>query len=382
MAISIYEEWGFADNWISDYLDGDSDQLDPCLATFRRIDQIWDDGNKFNKIKVNLELADKASLRIDILRIIKRNFNNIRELYKDKDLNFKIKKLHLDYDFENNKSTEDIEFINQISPKILTIRGDKWTVVNIKSLSLLNYENVDLNVCFMIKANIYFWFINTPIQHFDSKSGQIFTFQWESIKIFIEKYEDEESVSYEDEKNGIEKVKLLKTNSGNFLFIPLDIIGNLSYSRFREILNVDDINKQFSDLRVQHQFKENGLIIPMGYSNRIFIYLKDKNLNYLNQYKDINKIFNEKQIELIINNFGRLLEIKQLLPDDFSRINFRYINTYDSTDIGEYSVSEIMDDPDWINLKFNYCDNYSRKFVKAASAPESSPICQLKQSEC
>ena len=126
----------------------------------------------------------------------------------------------------------------------------------------------------------------------------------------------------------------------------MDIIGNLSYSRFREILSVDVINKQFADLRVQHQFKENGLIIPMGYSNRIFIYLKDKNLNYLNQYKDINKIFNEKQIELIINNFGRLLEIKQLLPDDFSRINFRYINTYDSTDIGEYSVSEIMDDPD------------------------------------
>ena len=352
MAISIYELFGFANSRFSDFYDGDNDQLDPRLAAFRRINKIYYDGNKFNKITDNLELADKASLRIDFLMIDKDHFDEIRKFYKNKDPNLMIKNLQLNYDFENNKSTEDIEFINKISPKMLTIRGDKWTVEKIKALTLLNCENIYLNFCYKIKANIYFWFINTPIQLFDSKSDQIFTFEWESIKIFIEKYEyEEDEYKYEDEKNGIEEVKFLNTSTGNFLFIPLDTIGSLSYLRFREILSKDDISKQFADLRVQHQFKENGLIIPMGYSNLIFIGLNDKNLDYLNQYKDINKIFNHKQIELIINNFGRLLEIKQLLPDYFSRINFRCIYTYDSTDFEEYSVSEIMDDPDWINLK-------------------------------
>ena len=300
----------------------------------------------------------------------------MREFYKDEHVNLTIQNLELWDRREDFCSDEDIEFINQISPKMVEINANKWTVESIKALTLIkNWANIDLSFHYRINERSYLWFKNTPIQLFDSKSNQMFNFESESINLyFIEKLEKEKKV--------IEEVKLLKTNSGNFLFIPLDIIGNLSYSRFREILNVDDINKQFSDLRVQHQFKENGLIIPMGYSNRIFIYLYDKILNYLNQYKYIYKIFNEKQIELTIKSLERLLEIKQLLPDDFSRINFRYINIYDPIDIGEYSVSEIMDDPDWINLKFNCCDNYSRRFVKAASAPESSPICQLKQSEC
>ena len=317
--------------------------MDPCLAAFRRIERIWYDGNELNIFTDNLELADKAWLRIDLLMIHKDNFDDIRKLYKDKNPNLMIKKLQLNYDFEHNRSTEDIEFINQISPNLLTIRGDKWIVENIKALALLNWANVDLHFCFEINENINLWFMNTPIQLFDSKSDQTFTFEWESIKIFIEKYGDG--------RNWIEEGKILNTNTGNFLFIPLDTIGRFSYSRFREILNVDIINKQFADLRVQHQFKENGLIIPIGYSNRIFIGLND-DLDYLNKYKDINKIFNEKHIEITIKILGKLLEIKKLLPDDFSRINFKYNSSYDSIDIGEYSMSKIKDDPDWINLKF------------------------------
>ena len=357
MAVSVYEEFSFGGCWISYFFDGDSDQLDPCFAAFKRVDQIYDNGSKFNKITDNLELADKASLRIDLLMIFKSNLNNIRELYKDKDPNLMIKNLQLNYYLENNSWTEDIEFINKISPKMLTIRGDIWTVENIKDLALLNCANVDLIFYFMIKTNIYLLFINTPIQLFDSKSARISTFQWESIKIFLEKHEDK--FRYEDKKSGIKKVKLLKTNTGNFLFIPLDTISSLSCSRFREILSVDDINKQFADLRVQHQFKENGLIIPMGYSNRIFIDLND-DLDYLNEYKDINTIFKENHIELTIKSLGRLLEIKKLLPDNFSRIHFKYNSSYDLTDIGKYSMSEIKNGLDWTNLKFKEIYQFSK----------------------
>ena len=79
----------------------------------------------------------------------------------------------------------------------------------------------------------------------------MFIFEWESIKIFIEK-EDED----EFEINGIEEVKLLETNTGNFLFIPLNTIHQIEFLGFREILRADDRNKQFADLGAQHQLKE------------------------------------------------------------------------------------------------------------------------------
>ena len=67
--------------------------------------------------------------------------------------------------------------------------------------------------------------------------------------------------------------------------------------------------------------------------------------------KEINQLFARKHIELTIENLGRLLEINRLLPDDLSRINFQYHNYY-SEEMLEYSISEFMDNPDWINWKF------------------------------
>ena len=319
--------------------------MDPRFAAFKRINEISDDCD-FNVFTGNLELTDKFWIQIDSLIIEQNHFDGLRKLYKDKDPNLMIESLFLDYVFEYNRLNEDIEFINKLSPKILRMYWDVWTFKNIKALTLLNCANVDINFDVVINKDIYLWFVNTPIQLFDSNSDQMFIFEWESIKLLIEKDDKDEF-----EKNGIEEVKLLKTNTGNFLFIPLDTIHRIEYLGFREISKTDDINKQFADLRLQHQFKEDGLIIPMGYSNRIFIKLEDDNLDYLNKYKDIYKIFKEKQIELKINKLDRLLKINESFPDDFTHINLIYYN-HDKLIIEEYSISKIMDDLDWSNLKF------------------------------
>ena len=311
--------------------------------------KLADNGYEFNEISENLELAEKLSIKIDRLIINTNHFDDLKELYKDKDAILIIEYLETDYDFVSKGLIEDFEFINKISPKILTIKWNIWTVESIKALTLINCANFNTKFDTKIKIDCYILFENTPIQLFDSNSGQMFIFEWESIKIFIEinEFDDE----YELKKNSIGKVKLLKTNTGNFLFIPLNTILQIQYLGFREILKADDINKQFADLGVQHQLKENGLIIPMGYSNRIFIDLNDTNLDYLNQYKNIYKIFKEKQIELTINDLGRLLEISKLLPDDFSRINFKYY-LYDILKIEKYSISLITNNLNWSNLKF------------------------------
>ena len=67
--------------------------------------------------------------------------------------------------------------------------------------------------------------------------------------------------------------------------------------------------------------------------------------------KEINQLFKVKHIKLRIKNWDRLLEINKLFPDDFYQINFEYHNNC-STDMSVYSISEIMDNSDWINLKF------------------------------
>ena len=101
----------------------------------------------------------------------------------------------------------------------------------------------------------------------------------------------------------------------------------------------------FANLSVKNQFENTGLIISMGYSNRIFIELGDDDLDYLNQYKDMNQIFKEIHIELTINSLDRLLEIKNLLPNDFLNINFKYMDRQ-SIKYAEDSISEILDSPD------------------------------------
>ena len=74
--------------------------------------------------------------------------------------------------------------------------------------------------------------------------------------------------------------------------------------------------------------------------------------------KNINQIFKEKHINLTIDDLRNLLQIIELYPDYFSNINLNYFNEH-STNIGEDSISEIMDNPSWINLKFWKIYNHS-----------------------
>ena len=187
---------------------------------------------------------------------------------------------------------------------MLKINGIKLTAENIKVLVLLNCSNIDVNVILGRNINSYFWFINTPIQLFDSQLDQMLIFERKSIKLFIL-------------KNQFKEIKLFKTNTGNFLFIPFDIIWRIFCSEFREILSTDDVKRQFADLGAQIQLDTNGFVIPMGYLNKIFFNSDEDELDYLNQIYKTNQIIKEIHIELKVYRLGSLLEINKLLPDFF-----------------------------------------------------------------
>ena len=359
--------WYFNKNLISEYFYGDGYKLDHRLVPFKRINRIYGNHDDSSPIITDdPKLVDKASVRIDFLETDVDYFISLREFYKDKDPNFKIEKIELEYFTEDHLLTEMIEFINKFCPNNLITDWNEWTVENIKALTLLNWANVDITFNSNHYEHISFWFVNTPIQLYDSKADQMLTFEWESIDFsFIEEEVSVElDITGEGESNEnefkehriwqrkIEEVKLIETNTGNFLFIPLDTIGSISYSRLWEISSADDISKQFSDLYIDYRFYDDGFIVPLIYSNRILINANDEELkNCLNQCKHIHHMFKQKYLEIKIKSLGRLLEINKLLSDDFSSINSTY-RYYDESNIEDNSISEITNSPDWSNLKF------------------------------
>ena len=298
MAITIQDTDNFKLILTPQVIDWDSDQLDPCFAVFKRINKITALKDYSDNFIAKLQMIDKASVRIDSLDIDKYVLREMSEFYKEKEVNLIIESLQLDNCNIDHLSDKEAKFINKINPKMLRINENKWTVDNIKALALFNSTNIDVNFKDNIMKGFSFWFVKTPIQLFDFDHNQSLAFEWESIEIFIE-------------KDKIENVKLFKTNNSNFLFIPLDTIGGISCSGFREIFSSNEIIKQFADLGAQHKFEDSGLIVPTRYSKRIFILLDESELDFLKQIKYINKIFKEKDIKLATWRFESWLEIKK-----------------------------------------------------------------------
>ena len=316
-----------------------SDELDPCFAALKRIDRINVNDDESYSMVANLQLIAKTPIRIDFLYILnKRVLSKMKELCTDKDVNFIIDSLQISYSNKDYISDEDAEFIKKISPKMFTINWNILTVNYIKTLALLNCTNIEAKVkCNRNIISSYLWFIKTPIQLFDFKSDQRQTFEWESIKFYIC-------------KNKINKVKLVKANTGNYLFIPLYTIRRFFSSGFREIRSADNISQQFAEMEFEHEINTDWFIVPLWYSNRASINISYIYLDCLTQIVYIYRTFKQKHIQITTGNLGWLLKIKKQLPNDFTSFNFKYIESL-LTEIPAYSISEIMADPDWSNLK-------------------------------
>ena len=142
MAVTIYYGNGFESQLIPGFSDGDRCQMYPCFAAFKRISFMKAWGKSHDDLAANLKQIGKASIRVDKLHISEYQFRKMSEFYRDKESNFMIEALIITYYNIVSISDEDIELINKISPKILEIDGDIWTVENIKSLVLINCNKI------------------------------------------------------------------------------------------------------------------------------------------------------------------------------------------------------------------------------------------------
>ena len=216
---------------------------------------------------------------------------------------------------------------------------------HIKALSLLNcaYIKVYFNEDNDHKYSS-FLLSNTPLQFFDSKSNQMKTFEWESIKFFIRTLK-------------IAQMKIINTNTDYSLFIPLKTIYHIKISRLKEISIEMDINRQFADLQIEPWFESSGFIVPIKYFSKIFIELDDFFSSSYYLIIEFRKLLKEKQEKLKIKNLVKLFENLKLVPNGFSQINFKCFEIHLAY-IEEYSKSEIMDYPNWISLKNSEIYNF------------------------
>ena len=67
MAIAISEKDGFWNKLIPHFIDGDSNELNPCFSAFKRINEIYEYSEESDNLIANLQLIGKASIRIDSL---------------------------------------------------------------------------------------------------------------------------------------------------------------------------------------------------------------------------------------------------------------------------------------------------------------------------
>ena len=151
----------------------------------------------------------------------------------------------------------------------------------------------------------------------------------------------------------LKKIKFIKSDIFNCLFIPFEIIWRFSCSELKLILSTHDISKQFAGLNTEQLKETNGFIIPLKYLHKIFFELDDQTVKLFDSSQEvIHQILKARYINWRIYNFGRLLEINKLLTYHFSRINFKYsYSKFDSKE--DESLFEIMNSPDYIEPTFS-----------------------------
>ena len=140
----------------------------------------------------NLKLIDKYSIRVDWLWINTNFLIKMIKSYKDKEVNLKLQSLAIsaweefrDSDWQEFYLEDKVvEFINKIYTKVLSFEYLNLTSRNIEAFALLNCPNI--KAVNSLLDNSYLLFLDTPIQLFDTYMNWKWTFQWESIRIYIE----------------------------------------------------------------------------------------------------------------------------------------------------------------------------------------------------
>ena len=344
MAISITAKDDFKNKLIDFIIDEDSDQLDPCFATFKRISQIseYDEPVWYWNTLWNIKLFQKASNKIDLFEINKQQFKEMDVLSKDHNFDLIVDHLCV-YNHYNKMKNKYYEIVNQINPKIISFTNFPFryfTFENIKALPLLNCTNV--NVYPSVKNKNFFWFdlsfSSTTIRFCDSKSDQILNFEWESVTFGI------------DWDNFI-KIKLFETSTSNYLVIPSEDIEKAEYSGLKAISSTHELNKQFANLDIKQQEEYSWLIVNLRNLIKLYFGLDEDPIKLSDSSQQVlNQIMKARHIDWIIQDLRELLEVNKFLPDHFSRINFIF---YSNFRIRENFTSETMKTLDYIDPKFS-----------------------------
>ena len=294
----------------------------------------------------NLWLIDKASIHIDFLWISDENFQIMSRFFKDQQTNFIIDGIELSNDCKTFLLNEDIEVLNQINPKVLTINQASLTYESIKALTLLKWESINVKLKDNYSPLFKISFFKAPVQLFDSKAKETLSFEWESIVVKVN-------------QNKFNDMVLFSTDTIDYLFIPFETINEIQCSKFKEVSTKHGISKKFDNLNIRQKVKTNGIIIPLKCLHKVsFLFLKYMARLFDSNQEFIDKIFKAKYIDWTISYLNEVLEIKNLLPDHFPCINFAYINM-NSKRFTEKHLFEIMYRQDYIEWRFSEIRNKS-----------------------
>ena len=301
---------------------------------------------KFDEVRIkNLKMIDKASINIDSFMISNKTIEMMWELYQDKVVNLKVNYLSFYKQPGTEISNETVEVLNKINPNFIFIEFLNRSFDDIKQS--FSFNSAQLMIYFKNYESLFFkiklW--NTKVLIFDYEINQKFFMHCNSIVFHIEK----------QGFKGMDILKADKNNRWDFdcIYIPFASVWQLEGFGFKTVSSSQELLSKLAHLDTKEQTKANGFVLPIKHLYQTDFILDDNVINRFNTNQAVtDEILKTNRLNWEVEFFDDILEIAQLLPNSFRRIDYSFDN-WDSIHIARHSDIKALNEINIEQLRFS-----------------------------
>ena len=226
--------------------------------------------------------------------------------------------LKIDYfafykDLQNEISSKMIEVFSKINPKYLTIFNFNKDLNELNSLFSSNLINIKVWNDSCRNKIFKLVFIHSTILICNSDSSKNIYLKWKTFTLLI----------WEEEFKNIILMKSNQSNckDSNYLFFPFSSVNELELLDKNTETYWNEFEKRLANLYLKTD--SNGFLVPLNTLYQTDLYFEE---GFVESFKSnqivASEIWTAKKINWEVHLVDELLEIKQLIPSNFSRIKY------------------------------------------------------------
>ena len=139
------------------------------------------------------------------------------------------------------------------------------------------------------------------------------------------------SALFEICKERFKNIVLLKKDMNNlntcdYIFVPLASVNDIKLSKFETVTGSHGLIEQLELLKTESLVNGSGFIVPLQHLDQAYFYGKNELIDWLNTNQNTaNRILKARCIDWAVESIDDLFEIKELIFEHISRINYSFI---------------------------------------------------------